>query len=33
MNLNSDIAKFYNDINKIADLRIQYYQLKKYLNY
>ena len=33
INLNSDITKFYNDINKIADLRIQYYQLKKYLNY
>ena len=29
MNLNSDITKFYNDINKIVDLRIQYYQLKK----
>lgn len=31
-NLNSNITKFYNVINKIADLRIQYYQFKKYLN-
>ena len=28
-NLNDDITKFYNDMSKIADLRIQYYQIKK----
>ena len=32
-NLNRNITNFYNDINKIADLRIQYFQFKKYLNY